>query len=341
MPLQFKPWTLVSVFSLVISVLAIGFNSFVLVIFARNANLRTPFTIYIINLFVANLVNQMYQQPLAIVTHLYSSKYLGRAFCNASLYGSFTLHSAVYSAHFAITLNRIWAVASPLTYRRFHTKPFAATSCPTVWIYVHVVMLPGLIMNSLYYERPLELGCYIAKQPLRTWSIVEQSILYDIPLSILILAYPVICFTEVRRRVRRSRLVQLVSAKRGNNSSVQMAPLSRPSLQIAVDNTGSTPPGVGRHNSNAFIVLTILTVSNCVFLMPLTVAYNLSTAFLAGESPRWQARWSLDQLYVVAPMLFYAQAVLDPLLFTLALKDLRSTACTTLNGVLLFFKTKF
>ena len=335
----FKPWTFVSIFSLIICLLAICLNAFVLLLLARNAGLRTPFTIYIINLLVANLVNQIYQQPLTIATLLYSPTYLGRAFCNANLYGSYAIHSAIYSAHFAITLNRIWAVTSPENYRLYHRKKFSVISCVVLMVYVHVIVLPGLLMNYLYYEMPLEAGCYIAKQRLRTWSIVEQLMLYDIPLSFLILAYPVICFAQIRRRTRRNRLIQFSYGSRSNHNGVELAHMGMPS-RVAVGKIRVS--GSATHTSNAFVLLTALTLSNCVFLLPLTVAYNLTTGFYPrGELPRKLVQWKTPQLYVVTPMLFYAQAMVDPILFTLALPDLRSAALTALNDTYQFLKSKF
>ena len=335
--LPFNPWTYISIFSLNIFLLATCFNGFVLILFARNANLRTPFTIYITNLYIANLINQIYQQPLTIATHLYSAKYLGRAFCNTYLYGSYVIHSAVFNAHFAITLNRIWAVTSPLTYRLYHNKKFAIVICVMFWIYVHVVMLPGLITNALYYKVPLKMGCYIDKKrkPLLTWSIIEQVMLYDVPLSFLILAYPVICFAEVRRRARRTRLVQQGPGNEGSITGAPPGPSSMASRPIIGESRSDTSP------SKAFTVLTILTCNNGVFLTPLTVGYNLSTALSAGvEFPVWLTQQWLSQLYIVTPMLFYAQAVADPILFTLALKDLRSAAFSTLSNAYRSLKFK-
>ena len=46
--------------------------------FARNAALRTPFTTYIINLLIANLLSQLFQQPLSIAAQLYTWPHLGQ-----------------------------------------------------------------------------------------------------------------------------------------------------------------------------------------------------------------------------------------------------------------------
>ena len=328
---QFKPWTYISIFSLAILVLATFFNSIILFLFARNANLRTPFTIYVINLLVANLVNLLYQQPLRIVSYLYSSTYLGRPFCEAYLYGSYAVQAAVYCAHFAISLNRMWAVTNPITYRLYHTKKFAIVSCLLVWAYVHAVVLPGLIINTLYYKLPLEAGCYVARNPLLTWTIAEQLMMYDIPLGLLVLAYPVICLTEVRRRIRRNQLFRVSPGSDGNKNSAPRALTGPPSRQGTGDH-GRGSAGTNTQTSNAFILLTILTFSNCVSLVPLTVAYNLSIAFSSSEELlRWLAGWSAAKLYVVTPMLFYVEALVDPILFTLALRDVRTVACSALS----------
>ena len=326
-----KPWTLISILSLIIFLTALCFNAFALFLFFRNANLRTPFTTYIINLLIANLLNQLYQEPLEIVSYLYSFPYLGRPFCTAFLYGSYAIHSIVYSAHFLITLNRIWAVTSPVSYRLHNKKLLAMVTCVAFWVYVHIIILPGFIMDSLYFRLPLEKGCFIVKEPQQTWFIVEQMLLYDIPLGFLILAYPVICLSQLRRRVRRNRLIRL-SMSRDLGNQLRTA---REVITMHPVYGHTRLLGLRARRSNAFLVLTLLTLSNCLFLMPLTVAYNLSTSmFVRYELEREAATHSAPELlYTVATMLFYAQAVADPILFTLALDDVRCAALSTLRSV--------
>ena len=200
------PWTSITVLSLVIFLIAVCCNAFVLFIFARNTALRTPFTTYIINLLIANLLSQLFQQPLSIAAQLYTWPHLGQGFCRAYQYGSYAIHAAVFNSHFLITLNRIWAVVSPTSYRQYHTRTLARFACVLLWVYVHTVMLPGLVMNAVYYEIPLEEGCYVALEPLRAWYIAHQLLLYETPLSCQIVAYPVICLSRVRRRLHRNRL---------------------------------------------------------------------------------------------------------------------------------------
>ena len=321
----FKPWTASTALSVAIFFIAFCFNAFVLFLFARNANLRTPFTTYIINLLVVNLFTQMFQQRLTIVSHLYSFPYLGHTFCSAFLYGSYVIHSIVYNAHFLITLNRIWAVTSPVTYRHHNSQTSAVICCVFCWVFIHIIMLSGVVSNELYYTVPLERGCFIEKSPLRTWFIVEQLLLYNIALSFLILAYPVICFAQIRRLIRRNRLVEISRGSENNITGIQLAIRGSSGPPQVLERARVV--GSRKRSLNAFLLLTVLTFSNCAFLMPLTVAYNISTFVLARDE--W-TRFSVPQLYVITTLLFYVQAVVDPILFTLALADLCSAALLSL-----------
>ncbi|OQV17886.1 hypothetical protein BV898_08017 [Hypsibius exemplaris] len=306
-----RPWSYLPGLSLVICIIALASNGLVLWLFIRHEHLRTPFTTYIMNLLVVNLFNEIFQQPLTIISKLRTFSSLGTHFCTAFLYGSYVIHSLVYNSHFLITLNRIWAVAHPVSYRQYHTRKVALRTCLAFWMYIHLVMLPGFIQDAMFYRIPLSQGCNIDKQKQYAWFVTEQLMLYDIPLASLILAYPTICFFVVRRHIRHSRLIQADNGEFGlqhwratgsRDEGSDVRPPLRP------------PKG---SPSKAFVVLTILTLSNIFFLLPLTVGYNLSifNAYRSYES--WQ---SFNEVF---SMLFYAQAVFDPILFTLALADLR------------------
>ncbi|OQV17887.1 hypothetical protein BV898_08018 [Hypsibius exemplaris] len=311
---EVKPWNYVSGISLVIFLAAVITNSVVLWLFIRHGHLRTPFTTYIMNLLVANLFNEIFQQPLTIISKLRTFSSLGTHFCTAFLYGSYIIHSLVYNSHFLITLNRIWAVTHPVSYHQYHTRKVALCTCLAFWMYIHLVMLPGFIQDAMFYRIPLSQGCYIVKQTQYAWFVTEQLMLYDIPLASLILAYPLICFFEVRRRVRHNRLIL---ADTGD-----LSPHGRGSDSPASAVMGQQEPQrckrARKQSSTAFVVLTMLTLSNCLFMLPLTVEYNWSVFGGLGLK-------KLPGFYEISNMLFYSQAVFDPILFTLALTDLHAT----------------
>lgn len=74
-------------------------------------------------------------------------------------------------------------------------------------MYLHIVTLPGLITDGLFYRTPIEKGCVIDSTKQFTWSVVNIILLYDFPFACIFLAHSVICFCEIKRQAkRRSRL---------------------------------------------------------------------------------------------------------------------------------------
>lgn len=62
--------------------------------------------------------------------------------------------------HLLISLNRIWAVTFPLSYRHTQATKMAFLFCAPLWTYAHVVVLPEMIPKILAIRNPLEIyGC--------------------------------------------------------------------------------------------------------------------------------------------------------------------------------------
>lgn len=117
---------------------------------------------YLLNLVVANLSFILLENVLELTVDIYSTWWTGSAACFIYLYGQYVASAGITHAHINITLNRIWAISLPVSYRNHHTKTVAVLICLVSWGWVHGYMMPGLILNVVYYQAPLETaGCQL------------------------------------------------------------------------------------------------------------------------------------------------------------------------------------
>ena len=215
-----------------------------------------------------------------------------------------------------------------------------------MWVYVHLALAPGWISDAtVYRKRPVtKNGCLINESAQPVWHIFTQLLIFDLPEITMVLAFPIIHFTRLLRRrktllpvnddilpVAGSQGTEQTGASNRRRSSAlrgtQVAPpgvagsgfnqaLSKYRNSLGVPPTGQ---GFGRDrrarlfHSKGYVVLMLLTVSVTVCWTPIAMFYNLIT-FMTFGSP---------MLYEVGTMLFMCQTMLDPIIFTLALKKLR------------------
>lgn len=77
-----------------------------------------------------------------------------------------------------------------------HRKRAAILSCFVMWLCVHVIFLPGLVVDALYYRsEPLEIyGCDIKRtsQQQKNWVITITNVFFDLPLVLILCAYTIL-----------------------------------------------------------------------------------------------------------------------------------------------------
>ncbi|OWA50760.1 hypothetical protein BV898_15266 [Hypsibius exemplaris] len=305
-------WTKLS--SVSVAIMASSFFSEILVLltFLRHESLRTAFNIYLICLLVFDLANTCAFLPIQIVSDLYSSWWMGPGLCNLYIYEMWVLQAGMCNFHLLFTLNRIWAVTFPISYRTRHSKRVAVLSALAMLAYVHCLVLPGVILDALYYREPIEAdGCLLntAAQPI--WSMAIQIVVFDIPMVIIILAYPIICYRTVglqgaaRGRVRKLRVANLST----NSGTVSMAGAVVGLKMTLRQRLRRMRKGRGP----AFIVLTLMTLCALICYVPNQV-YFTYVIFFGDDWP---------DLLRVGNILFALAGVADPLFLVLSLNDLR------------------
>lgn len=281
-------------------------NLFVLIIFIKNSHLRNPFTMYLINLLVANLILSV-GETVGILDDLHYHGFSGSFLCQLEKYTSYTSSAIVIHSHLLITVNRIWAISLPISYRNYHTKKFAAIICVTTICYVHILTLPIQILNFAYYRLPENAGCFMNLNELRLQYQIVHPIVFDFPVLFIISAFPYLYW--------KSRQRDKTAGFRNHQVLRSVLAAMRPASNVPNEIFRKSKPG-SETNGHPLVVLGILTLSIFVCWIPskiLGVASNFTSVKLVIP----------PIVYSISDMMYSIQSVLDPLLFSATLKDLR------------------
>ena len=143
------------------------------------------------------------------------------------VYLSWVFEDLLVFAHFLIAVNRVWAVVFPFSYRIHHNTKMALVLCSTTWIVLNICYIPSAIVSTVITP-PVSDGtqqCTLNFAVIGLWSAISQVVLYDLPILLVILAYPIVCYNSFF--ANRSQLVtpQAVSGQHGRPS--QLATVSK------------------------------------------------------------------------------------------------------------------
>ncbi|OQV13411.1 hypothetical protein BV898_12363 [Hypsibius exemplaris] len=329
----YHPWTVIPTVALTVLVISVPLNSAILYLFARHRHLRTGFTVYLMNLLAANLLSVLIQIPIYLTANRLPYWWIGGPACTAYIYG-YIIQSGMCNAHALISVNRLWAVCRPLSYRRLHSQRTAWLFCLLMWVYVHSLTLPGVVDDARFYRLPEPIyGCIVNKAAQPGWAFPHQFIVFTLPAVVVFFTYPFICYQMWNRK----RFLRVQVAPHSLPSSrAEAMPLAVITIKVTgVDNAlvafdpdpsvgepanTDRPADVGplavdtvRQKPRAFVLLTCLTLGMLVFWVPSIVFY---TAIMFREVD-WRP------LQQIATVLWFLEAVIDPVLFTFALGDLR------------------
>ncbi|GAV08171.1 hypothetical protein RvY_17902 [Ramazzottius varieornatus] len=314
-------WTFSPSFTLSVQISAILMNGSVLTLFVRSPSLLTPFTIYVMNLFLANLSCAILFYTIELVSGLYSYWWRGHAACTYYNYTNWIFNAAMCNAHALIALNRLWAVTFPVSYQLYHRKRFALGLCAAMWIYLHACLLPGIIQDALWYRLPEETnGCLVNTSAQQKYAWAMQIIVYDIPEALVLLTYPVICYKTWKRR--RANNVQPSGANRGRLNCRN--PGTAPSGTAALSE-GGTISRTGRRTrkvNHGFLSLTLMTLTVLICYSPGQTYFTLLLIFSID----------IPNMYPITSAMNALIIVLDPIWFVLAVTDLRNAFRRTYCG---------
>ncbi|XP_055349535.1 cannabinoid receptor type 1B-like [Paramacrobiotus metropolitanus] len=217
-------------------------------------------------------------------------------------------------SHVLITTNRIWAVSFPLFYQRHHSTKTALLLCVGMWIIFCLFLLPGLLVDATIRNTADNVNCLMTTEghPLQEkWSMAIEFLLYILPVFIILFAYPVICW----KRHQRHKARMVIRPRLNTGEGAVVPSLAKASRRDSSDgiSTADNSPQQRTSTSKSFTVLTLLTVAVVICWTPLVSFFTISLF----------AKRYIAELYEVGQILWALEPALDPVLFSIALKDLR------------------
>ncbi|XP_055346118.1 P2Y purinoceptor 8-like [Paramacrobiotus metropolitanus] len=294
-------WDFSPIYSLCTIFLTVIGNGFILFLYIRSSKLHGPFAVYVINLLIANMLCSLIQTPLDLYVRLIRHHSFPALFCSFHVYFNYALTTTIPVAHVLITLNRVWAIAAPLSYRRHHSYKMAAGICVGMWVFLNAYIVPCVVIDGVYYRTVFDNVHCTANQDWSYWVQGCRAMFYIGTEVIIVAVYPYFLY-KWRQRCRI----------RGKITVVQSASES-------VKNAGevSEQTAASRASARSFLVLTLLTANVVVCWTPMNV-YFLSNRYIVN-----------GEFYKFAKLIKLTFSAVDPLLFAIAIKDLRE-ACRDL-----------
>ncbi|OQV18807.1 hypothetical protein BV898_07064 [Hypsibius exemplaris] len=326
-------WTPLAMIFTLATILSILFNGLLMVVFIYDHSLRTPFNVYLINLLIANLLCSIVQNPLEIINTISSNFWLGPQVCTLYQYAGYILQASVSGAHILIAVNRTWAVTHPISYRSIHSQVVAIALCLGMWTYIHLVLLPGILIDHLYYRMDMtKQKCFLDSSKQRTWAILIQVIVFNNPQLIMVLSLiTVLVMRHIREGKKKLRRVE--PAPINNTAITGISPSTslkfpQPSQRASTNGERSSAQGTAKvvaakRESNAYTVLGLLTISAVVCWTPLDALYTLEI-FSTEQYPTF---------YQVAAILHAFQVVLDPIMFVVSSPNMRMNLRRGMKGL--------
>ncbi|OQV20544.1 hypothetical protein BV898_05588 [Hypsibius exemplaris] len=321
-------WDFMAGFYITAIILTLPTNGTVLSAFFSRRSLRTPFNIYLMNLLSANILNATLQNIPDLLNHLYPAFRLGDTYCSALVFSLYLFNAGVQNCHILIAVNRIWAVFWPYSYRHSHTKRVALVMCLAGWVEVSVLVLPSLVLDTMYYRTDTANGCNFNIAAQWGWSTVLQFLVYNMGLYVMWIAYPLIWYK------RRQSLKVVLSPAPATPATTRSHLLGLRQLRSLEDadsentsNEGHRPLAASlssqKRSSKAFTVLTVMTISVTICWTPIHTFYTLLL---------WLPFDRIGQLALdIGVILCSLQSFIDPILLVCTLPDLRESLRRTIN----------
>ncbi|XP_055336585.1 tyramine receptor Ser-2-like [Paramacrobiotus metropolitanus] len=301
---------------LVIICLGAVLNILVLLTFLKSGAIRTPFNIYLVNLLITNLLHVVLIKPLEVASNVLGGWTLGYSACTYFLYALYIINAEMIHAHALISINRIWAVTFPISYKYRHTKVTAIAICVANWIYVNALLLPQIIRDAVWYrELQITPFCFLHVKPQYSLIVFTEFWCYVVPAVVIAGAFPyVMC-------KRRKRTIAFVTEE----PNPEIATVGSIKVSLRSGHKGTIRPGgpndtpselrtSGPQRSSGYMIFTALTVTVLVCWIPNIVFFKMNLLVEYYDTT----------VYEIVASLFMLQAVTDPVFFIISLKDIRA-----------------
>ncbi|XP_055340350.1 G-protein coupled receptor 183-like [Paramacrobiotus metropolitanus] len=286
---------IVELFNLFTAVIGGLLNTAVLITFVTNRASFTPFTIYLINLLIANFIETACAKLCSFLSFI-CPQCRTHSVCDLCLFSSYLAMAGMINSHLIISFNRLWAVIHPHHYKIHHTKVMAGGICAVMWMYIIATVLPQLVRDSLYFREPFAAygRCKLKLNAQPVLYLATLLVVYIIPEVVILLTFPVIWHKRQRHRKILHR-------------TLSQPPTNSASAGTGGRTTVNNHTESSRSQKKSMQVLVILMISMVICWTPLLGA-TLAANFIDFTNKNF---------FNVATCLFAVEAVTDPILFGL------------------------
>ncbi|XP_017773250.1 PREDICTED: cholecystokinin receptor-like [Nicrophorus vespilloides] len=179
-----------------IFVLSMIGNSMVLITLIQNKRMRTVTNVYLVNLAIADLLLGVFCMPFTLIGQLLRNFIFGIIMCKFIAYSQVVSISVSVWTLVAISLERYFAICSPLKSRRWQTQFHAYKMISCVWI---TSLLWGCPLLWTYALQPTRLKdtfrCreeWPSTSSERAYNLFLSGIMFLVPLGMMSLSYSLI-----------------------------------------------------------------------------------------------------------------------------------------------------
>ncbi|OQV12422.1 hypothetical protein BV898_13298 [Hypsibius exemplaris] len=303
-------------------------NSFLLFLLIYDSRLNhRPFHNYLITLAIGNLFN-LTAGPLSLLLALADGVWIaGDAACSYILYLFWVESSAIYYNHAVIAVSRMWAIIHPVSYRNLLTNRFTICLCVCAWAFPHAVFLPFWALDTLKYRPSVKQNgyhCYVNDQAQYTYALVGPLLLYELPILVQILVFPVVFFTNKARQMKCTVAPAPISGEGPSPQpgTVQSTATNRVSRSLKPTTSAHRPSAIqtqavrqAKSSRAGLVLLGIMSLCALISWQPYAICIILTTVRPDLPIP--------NTVWVVMNVIWTIQPTADPIIFLLALKSLR------------------
>ncbi|OQV18881.1 hypothetical protein BV898_07134 [Hypsibius exemplaris] len=229
---------------LVILILAVFLNGIFIAAFVEDRQIRTPFSVYLLNLAVTDIGFAVLEMSGRFINGYYDYwPFTNPAACTFWLYCQLIFPAAQVNSVFLISVDRLGAVCWPVAYRAQVTKRRSLYVVLGMWVWLNAYHIPGLVRDrALNMTEPTiaTSDCRMGyQQP--SWALWMNILIYVAP-QVLLMGFCCVLVWKIKRRFGAVRVKPLVPKSNPDNGALQRGHndiTGRPTSSAHVEHTNS------------------------------------------------------------------------------------------------------
>ena len=290
---------IIAVFTLMIVFGALG-NGLVCMVVIKNAHMRTPRNIFIINLAISDLTLCLFTQPLNLYRLLNVQWHLGAFMCkfSAMLQGTNVFVSTISIT--AIALDRFQVIVYPT--KDSMKKIGGAAALITIWV-ISFLMSSPLLIFSVYLElKPLQEIDYYQYRCVEDLTLRAEKAAYSVASMVVQYILPIITVTVAHARICNKLKYRMTNRRIPRSSGGENG----------VQHGSRTSDGRQARKRRTNILLAMIAIVFALSWMPLNIL-NILVEFLFQMFNNENIDTNL--LFVICHILVLSSACTNPVLY--------------------------